>query len=104
MCARDDGPFGESDDELEDEFESSVRRQRARIEKGRREKGESFWRYVGLIGTVGWSVSVPMILGTLLGLWIDGKAGTGWRWTLGLLVFGLMVGCLNAWRMVTREQ
>ena len=45
-----------------------------------------------------------MILGTLLGLWIDGKAGTGWRWTLGLLVFGLMVGCVNAWRMITKEQ
>ena len=91
------------DDELEDEFEIRVQRQRARIEQGRREKGQSFWNYVGLIGTVGWSVVVPMLLGTLLGVWLDRKFETASRWTLGLLVFGLSMGCLNAWRTITKE-
>ena len=91
------------DDELEDEFEIRVQRQCARIEQGRREKGESFWSYVGLIGTIGWSVVVPMLLGAVLGLWLDRKFETGSRWTLGLLVFGLSIGCLNAWRTITKE-
>jgi ATP synthase protein I len=98
MCALD------RDDELEDEFEVGVRRQRERIEQGRREKGLSFWRYVGLIGTVGWSVVIPMVLGVLLGLWLDRRFETGWSWTLTLLVFGLGIGCWNAWRVVTKEQ
>ena len=98
MCARDD------EDELEDEFEARVRRQRELIEGGRREKGESFWRYVGLIGVVGWSVVVPMALGVLLGVWLDRKYGTGSRWTLALLLVGLCIGCVNAWRMITKEQ
>ncbi|NQT82267.1 AtpZ/AtpI family protein [bacterium] len=98
MCARDD------EEELEDEFEARVRRQRELIEKGRREKGQSFWRYVGLIGAVGWSVVVPMALGVLLGLWLDRKFQTGSRWTLALLLLGLSVGCLNAWRTITKEQ
>lgn len=98
MCARD------KEEELEDEFEVRVRRQRARIEKGRREKGQSFWRYVGLMGAVGWSVALPMVLAVLLGLWLDGKFASGSKWTLGLLLFGLAVGCLNAWRLITKEQ
>ena len=98
MLAKDD------EDELEDEFEARVRRQRELMEKGREEKGQSFWRYVGLIGVVGWSVVVPMVLGVLLGLLLDRKLGTGFRWTLGLLLFGLCIGCVNAWRMITKEQ
>jgi len=98
MCARD------NDDELEDEFETRVRRQSALIEKGRRERGRSFWSYVGLIGAVGWSVVVPMVIAVLVGLWLDRKYQTGSTWTFALLVFGLVVGCVNAWRMITQEQ
>lgn len=98
MFPRDD------DDELEDEFEARVRRQRERIEQGRREKGITFWRYVGLIGAVGWGVVAPMVLGIVLGRLIDQKAEMEYEWTLGLLVLGLAVGCYNAWRMVTKEQ
>ena len=98
MCARD------KDDELEDEFEARVRRQRALIEKGRRERGQSFWGYVGLIGAVGWSVAVPMVLGVLLGLWLDRKFQAGSKCTLVLLLLGLSIGCINAWRTITKEQ
>ena len=98
MCARND------DDELEDEFAARVEGQRRRIEQGRKEKGQSFWTYVGLIGVVGWSVVVPMVLGVLLGLWLDRRHGGGSYWTLGLLVAGLILGCINAWRMITKDQ
>ena len=93
----------EFDDELEDEFEYRIRRQRARIEEGRKEKGESFWRYLGLIGVVGWSVVLPMVVGLLAGRWIDRSYGTGYAWTVGLLLFGLVMGCVNAWRSITKE-
>jgi len=97
MSARD------RDDELEDEFEVRIRRQCARIEKGREERGEFFWQYLGLIGVVGWSVVLPMVVGLLVGRWIDRGYGTGYAWTMGLLLFGLFMGCLNAWRSITKE-
>ena len=97
MCAHDN-------DELEDEFEIRIRRQSARIEKGRREKGQSFWGYVGLIGAVGWSVVVPMLIAVGLGVWLDRRFGAGSRLTFLLLLLGLAVGCVNAWRMITKEQ
>ena len=91
------------DDTLEDEFEARVQRQTQRIEQGRREKGMNFWQYLGLIGAVGWGVVVPMLVGVLVGRAIDGKAGTEYAWTLGMLVLGLALGCFNAWRMVTKD-
>ena len=90
-------------DELDDEFEITVQRQRARIEQGRREKGATFWRYLGLIGAVGWSVVVPMVLGVLLGRFIDSRGRTTFEWTLALLVLGLGFGCYNAWRLINKE-
>ncbi len=98
MCPRAD------DDELEDEFETHIRRRRALMEQGRREKGMSFWAYVGLIGTVGWSVVAPMVLGVLLGHFIDRKSGMSYQWTLSLLLLGLAVGCYNGWRIITKER
>ncbi len=97
-------PPPSDDDEFEDEFETHVQRQRVLIEKGRREKGRSFWQYVGLIGAVGFSVVVPMALATFLGHWIDRRSpNTSYEWTLSLLVLGLALGCYNAWRIVTKE-
>ena len=97
MCPHD------NDDELEDEFEAQVQRQRARIEQGRREKGMNFWQYLGLIGAVGWGVVVPMAAGVWLGWMIDKNTDSTYEWTLGLLGLGLGLGCYNAWRMVTKE-
>ena len=76
---------------------------KAACREGRREKGESFWGYVGLIGAVGWGIVLPMIIGVGVGLWLDRRFGSGSRLTLLLLLLGLSVGCVNAWRTITRE-
>ena len=94
----------ELEDEFEDEFEVRVRKQTALIEAGKKDRGQSFWLYVGLIGMVGWSVVLPMLLGVLVGRWIDRAHGTGYSWSLGLFLLGLAVGCFNAWRSIMKEQ
>jgi ATP synthase protein I len=82
-------------------FREAVRRRRERLQRARQEE-DSFWRYVGLLGTVGWSVVLPMVLGGLLGLWLDTLFATGSAWTLTLLLLGLALGMLNAWRLIHR--
>ncbi len=62
------------------------------------------WFGLGLMGIVGWSVAIPTLLGTALGIWIDGKYPGGHPWTLALLVAGLSLGCLNAWHWVGKEE
>jgi ATP synthase protein I len=89
-----------SSDSPEDPFVREIRRQAARVDRGRR---QTFWRGLGLVGTVGWMVSVPAVLGALAGRWLDERFASGVFWTLSLLTLGLTLGCLSAWRHVQRE-
>ena len=71
--------------------------------KAQREGGLPIWFGLGMLGTVGWSVAVPTLLGCLLGHWWDQRHPGPHSWTLALLVAGLVIGCANAWHWVSRE-
>jgi len=68
-----------------------------------RKPGRGVWFGLGMIGLIGWSVVVPTLLGTGLGIWLDKRYPGGYSWTLMLLLGGLVLGCLNAWHWVTKE-
>ena len=75
----------------------------ARKLKARRDGTPGLWSGLGTMGIIGWSIVVPTLLGAALGLWLDGHHPGAHSWTLALLVAGLTLGCLNAWRWVARE-
>lgn len=61
------------------------------------------WFGLGMMGLVGWSVVVPTLAGAALGAWLDARNPGVHSWTLMLLVIGLIIGCLNAWHWVAKE-
>lgn len=63
----------------------------------------SIWSGLGTFGAIGWSVALPTLAGTALGHWLDGRFPGTRSWTLMLLLAGVVLGCLNAWRWVERE-
>ena len=69
--------------------------------QGARHRG--VWFGLGMFGLVGWSIAVPTLLGTALGVWLDGHYPQRFSWTLTLLITGLTAGCFNAWFWVDRE-
>ena len=71
--------------------------------RARRGAGREVWAGLGMMGLIGWSVAVPTLLGAALGLWLDRHYPGRHPWTLALLVAGLAIGCLNAWRWVAKE-
>jgi ATP synthase protein I len=75
----------------------------ARKLDARRNSGRIVWSGLGMMGLVGWSVTVPTLLGAALGLWLDKHHPAAHSWTLSLLIAGLALGCWNAWRWVARE-
>jgi ATP synthase protein I len=75
----------------------------ARKLRARRNSTQGVWFGLGMMGTIGWSVAVPTLLGTALGLWLDQRYPGGRSWTLALLMAGLAIGCLNAWHWVAKE-
>jgi ATP synthase protein I len=74
-----------------------------RMLAARRNGSESVWFGLGMMGVVGWSVAVPTLLGTALGIWLDQHHPGSHSWTLMLLIMGLLIGCLNAWYWVAKE-
>jgi len=71
--------------------------------KARRNAALGVWFGLGMMGLIGWSVTIPTLLGAALGLWLDKRHAGRHSWTLALLVAGLAIGCFNAWRWVAKE-
>ncbi|NDP64335.1 AtpZ/AtpI family protein [Polaromonas sp.] len=87
----------------EPDLAAQVGAKAARKLKAQRNPAPGVWSGLGLMGVIGWSVVVPTLLGAALGLWLDRHYPGGRSWTLALLVAGLTLGCLNAWRWVSQE-
>ncbi len=71
--------------------------------RARQNPHASVWLGLGMMGLVGWSVAVPTLLGAALGLWLDRRYPGPHSWALALLVAGLVLGCVNAWHWVAKE-
>jgi ATP synthase protein I len=86
---------------LEDQVQKKAERRRW----ARAQQRHEVWFGFGMFGLIGWSVAMPTVLGILLGLWLD-RHWPGGRisWTISLLFVGIILGCLNAWRWVSRER
>ncbi len=76
----------------------------ARKLKARRNSTPGVWFGLGMMGLIGWSIVVPTLLGAALGIWLDKWHSGAHPWTLALLVAGLLIGCLNAWYWVAKEE
>ena len=86
------------------EFPDEVEVRERRKLRARSRRDEDVWFGLGMFGMVGWSVAIPTVLGIFLGVWIDLKWPGSYSWTLMLLLFGLILGCVNAWFWVNRER
>jgi ATP synthase protein I len=85
------------------ELQRAVDRRRAREEKWQREGERPLARNLALVGTLGWLIVVPALLGTVAGRALDKVAGTGITLTSALLVVGVVAGCWLAWTHVRRS-
>ena len=84
-------------------FSREVSAKAARKLKARRNSTQVVWFGLGMMGLIGWSVAVPTALGAAFGIWLDNRHPGSHSWTLILLIIGLVIGCLNAWHWVRKE-
>jgi len=82
-------------------FVSEIERRRRRKEENDRDT--SFWRSVGMMGTVGWSVALPTAIGTLFGRWLDSRLQSGYVFMIFFMLVGVALGCVIAWRMISEK-
>lgn len=63
----------------------------------------SVWYGFGLFGLVGWSVTIPTLIGVFVGLWFDRQMNHPYTCTITGLLLGLISGCWIAWNWIQRE-
>jgi ATP synthase protein I len=90
-----------SDDEPA--FSRQIAAKAVRKLKAQRADVQNLWFGLGMFGTIGWSVTVPTLLGAMLGLWLDRHHPGTHSWTLAFLVAGLVLGCAIAWHWVSDQ-
>ncbi len=85
-----------------DRFLTDLEKRCRRKAKEARYRDRGFWKGVGVMGLVGWSVILPAVIGGFLGLWIDRQLEIKSTFSGLLAMLGLGIGCWNAWRMVSK--
>jgi ATP synthase protein I len=81
-----------------------IEKKQIRKMRARRTGHLGTWFGLGMMGTIGWTVAIPTLVGVVLGIWIDAHWPSSISWTLVLLIGGLLLGCVNAWLWIAREQ
>ncbi len=86
----------------EREMENELRRKERRRMHARRRRERS-WFGLGMLGLVGWSFAIPMLLVLAIGIWVDSTYESPYAWSLMAVFAGAAVGALNAWYWVRHE-
>ena len=82
------------------ELRKQVERQARRMRKAERERPTLVAQTV-YIGTLGLLFVLPMVGGAYLGYWLDNQAtGYSVRWTVSLLLLGVVIGALNVYLFI----
>ena len=87
----------------QEKLSEAVKTRQERRERWQREGERSIGQNLAMIGVLGWTIVLPTLLGLFAGRWLDRQFHMGIFWTLGLLVVGLTVGCMLAWRRMHSE-
>ena len=90
--------------ESETAFNRQLNAKLKRKIKAQGKVNQTIWSGLGMMGLVGWSVAMPTLLGAALGIWIDKHYPSVHSWTLVLLMLGVVLGCVNAWHWVEKEE
>lgn len=92
-----------ADNKDANEFSNKVGEKALRKLKALHNDKKGVWFGLGMMGIVGWTIVVPTLSGAALGILLDKKYPQTFSWTLTGLIFGLLAGCLVAWRWVNKE-
>lgn len=86
-----------------DDLKNEIERQTQRLQKAEQERPTIIGQTV-YIGVLGLLFVLPVIGGAYLGHWLDSLAsGYSIRWTLSLILLGVVIGAINVY-LTIRDQ
>jgi ATP synthase protein I len=87
-----------------DEMERAARLRQQRQDQWQRTGERPVWRNLTMIGAIGWLIVLPMLVGILLGRWLDARLGSGIFWSGALIMLGAVLGGYLAWQRIRDER
>ena len=87
---------------MEKDFENNIGKKEERRLKAKAKKGMGTFAWIGMLGIIGWSITVPLLLGIALGKWLETVFPGKYSFTLMFMFAGLVIGCVNAWKWVSK--
>jgi ATP synthase protein I len=82
------------------DLKTKIENQVMRMKKAERDRPNLIAQTI-YIGTLGLVMVLPIIAGAYLGHWLDGMmSGYSMRWTLSLLLTGVVIGILNVYFLI----
>jgi ATP synthase protein I len=91
------------DSDANGEMSEAVRMRKERRDAWERSGERPLWRNLSMIGSLGWLIVTPILLGVLAGHWLDMRFGTGIFWSGALIMLGAAFGAYLAWQRVGKE-
>jgi len=91
----------QSDERRADQrMEERVAQQVRRLKQAQKDR-RTLLGFAANLGTLGILFILPVVVGAYLGRWIDGLfEGYSVRWTVSLIVIGVVVGAMNAYLFI----
>jgi len=83
-----------------EQLKARIEKQAERIRKAKLEQSTLLSQTV-FTGTLGLVLVLPIIAGAYLGHWLDGMAEQySVRWTVGMIMLGLIIGVFNVYYLI----
>ena len=92
-------PGGKPDGKMEDAARLAAERTR----RFHDDPEPSFASRLGQIGVLGWAIVAPILIGVVIGRWLDWALKTGIFFTAPLIMLGAAAGLWTAWRWMHRQ-
>jgi ATP synthase protein I len=89
-----------NDERILDEIE----KREARRVRAQDQDDNDRWSGLGMLGLVGWSFVLPMLVVVGIGIWVDTRTESPYSWSLMAVFVGAVIGGANAWYWIHHEQ
>lgn len=81
-------------------LQKNIKREMRRLNNAEKER-KTLLTHTAYVGVLGLLLVLPVVIGAYLGLWLDSlSAGYSIRWTLSLILIGVVVGAVNVYLMI----
>ena len=90
-------------DEPHERMQEAALRAAKRAQAAGDEREPSFAARLGQIGVLGWAIVTPVLIGVVIGRWLDRTFDTGVFFSAPLIMLGAAAGLWTAWRWMHRQ-